>query len=143
MTIANTKQGTMTVVGAPRYEHRGVVITAYGNMHQQKIDPFPWQVGFYSSERQSEAKYTHFKENIFIPCTIILLISCCSMQFQTGEYFGAEVCAMDVIGDSFTDIVVISAPMYVDTDREGRVYVCRLTGLVNDSFIYLNESFFF
>lgn len=55
-------------------------------------------------------------------------------QFQSGEYFGAEVCAMDVDGDSYTDIILISAPMYVDTDREGRVYVCSLTGLVNNSF---------
>lgn len=55
-------------------------------------------------------------------------------QFQSGEYFGAEVCAMDLDGD-YTDLILISAPMYMDTDREGRVYVCSLSGLVNDTFI--------
>ena len=56
-------------------------------------------------------------------------------QFQIGEYFGAEVCAMDVNNDGFTDLSLISAPMFKDTDREGRVYVCILSDLVNDNFI--------
>ncbi|XP_070708468.1 integrin alpha-X [Pempheris klunzingeri] len=92
MAVANTKQGTLTIVGAPRYLHRGIVMAVYKNSLSKKIDPFPW-------------------------------------QFQSGEYFGAEVCAMDLDGDSLTDLVLISAPMYVDNDREGRVYVCILTDL--------------
>ncbi|XP_058477670.1 integrin alpha-M-like isoform X2 [Solea solea] len=91
MAVARTPQGTLTIIGAPRYQHRGVVLALQSNV-PQKIDPFPW-------------------------------------QFQTGEYFGAEVCAMDVNGDRYTDLVLISAPMYKDTDRDGRVYVCILTGL--------------
>ncbi|XP_071318507.1 integrin alpha-M [Trachinotus anak] len=90
MAIAKTRQGTMTVIGAPRYKHVGAVM-AVANENQQMIDPTQW-------------------------------------QFQTGEYFGAEVCAMAVDGDSYTDLILISAPMYKDTDREGRVYVCTLTG---------------
>ncbi|KAF3704469.1 Integrin alpha-X CD11 antigen-like family member C [Channa argus] len=50
-------------------------------------------------------------------------------QFQSGEYFGAEVCAMNVDNDRSTDLILISAPMYKDTDREGRVYICRLSNL--------------
>ncbi|KAI3365698.1 hypothetical protein L3Q82_010762, partial [Scortum barcoo] len=50
-------------------------------------------------------------------------------QQQSGEYFGAEVCAMDLNRNSYTDLILISSPMYIDTDREGRVYVCGLTGL--------------
>ncbi|XP_040885428.1 integrin alpha-M-like isoform X2 [Toxotes jaculatrix] len=92
MAVAKTMQGILTVVGAPRYQHRGVVMAVKENNVNQKIDPFPW-------------------------------------QFQTGEYFGAEVCAMDLDGDSYTDLILISAPMYKDTDREGRVYVCTLSGL--------------
>lgn len=38
---------------------------------------------------------------------------------------------MDVDDDSYTDLILISAPMYVDNDREGRVYACTLSGLVN------------
>ncbi|XP_024913426.1 integrin alpha-M-like isoform X2 [Cynoglossus semilaevis] len=50
-------------------------------------------------------------------------------KFQIGEYFGAVVCAMDINLDSYTDIILISSPMYKDTDREGRVYACPLNGL--------------
>lgn len=56
---------------------------------------------------------------------------------QSGEYFGAEVCAMDLDRDTNTDLILISAPMYMDTDREGRVYVCRLSGLVNDKVLLI------
>lgn len=38
---------------------------------------------------------------------------------------------MDIDGDNFTDIILISSPMFIDTDREGRVYVCSLSRLVN------------
>ncbi|XP_034426297.1 integrin alpha-M-like [Hippoglossus hippoglossus] len=91
MTIAKTRQGQLTIVGAPRYQHRGLVMAVRGQINQ-KIDPFPW-------------------------------------QFQTGEYFGAEVRAMDVNDDGYTDLILISAPMYKEADREGRVYVCGLARL--------------
>ncbi|CAB1440042.1 unnamed protein product [Pleuronectes platessa] len=83
MTIARTREGQLTIVGAPRYKHRGLVMAVHGQINQ-KIDPFPW-------------------------------------QFQTGEYFGAEVRAMDVNADGYTDLILISAPMYKEADREGRV----------------------
>ncbi|XP_027145041.1 integrin alpha-M-like isoform X1 [Larimichthys crocea] len=92
MAVANTRQGSMTIVGAPRYQHRGVVMAVDPSGNFKKIDPFPW-------------------------------------QFQSGEYFGAEVCTMDVDRDTYTDLIFISAPMYMDTDREGRVYVCSLSVL--------------
>ncbi|XP_042253312.1 integrin alpha-M-like [Thunnus maccoyii] len=90
MAVAKTSGGTLTIVGAPRYQHRGVVISVIENSLDQTIDPFAW-------------------------------------QFQIGEYFGAVVCAMDVDRDTYTDLVLISAPMYMDSDREGRVYVCSLS----------------
>ncbi|XP_037546808.1 integrin alpha-M-like [Nematolebias whitei] len=90
MAIAETKYGSLTVVGAPRYKHRGAVITVYREDRQKIIDPYPHQI---------------------------------------GGYFGAEVCAMDVNSDSYTDLILVSAPMYKDQDREGRVYVCTLTRL--------------
>nr|XP_046233679.1 integrin alpha-M-like isoform X2 [Scatophagus argus] len=92
MAVANTMQGPLTIVGAPRYQHRGVVVAVQRNGNHKMIDPSPW-------------------------------------QFQSGEYFGAEVCAMDVNGDTYTDLILISAPMYMDKDKEGRVYVCSLTRL--------------
>ena len=41
---------------------------------------------------------------------------------------------MDVNGDGFTNLILISAPMYKEADREGRVYVCGLARLVSDHF---------
>ncbi|XP_029978081.1 integrin alpha-M-like [Sphaeramia orbicularis] len=92
IAVAKTRRGTFTVVGAPRYQHRGVVMAVYGQNNYRKIDPFPY-------------------------------------QFQSGEYFGAEVCAMDVNVDSYSDVILISAPMHVENDREGRVYVCDIFNL--------------
>ncbi|XP_042071716.1 integrin alpha-M isoform X1 [Haplochromis burtoni] len=93
MATAKTQTGSLTVVGAPRYKHRGVVVAVNRqSFENQKIEP---------------------------------LLS----QYQTGEYFGAEVCAMDINNDDITDLIFISAPMYTEPDREGRVYVCRLIGL--------------
>ncbi|XP_076615332.1 integrin alpha-M-like isoform X2 [Chaetodon auriga] len=90
MAVAKTRQGPLTIVGAPRYQHRGIAMAVDTNGKSKKIDPSPWQI---------------------------------------GEYFGAEFCAMDVDRDTYTDLILISAPMYMDTDREGRVYVCSLSGL--------------
>ena len=33
---------------------------------------------------------------------------------------------MDVDQSGYTDIILISAPLYTERDREGRVYVCSL-----------------
>ncbi|XP_042073002.1 integrin alpha-M [Haplochromis burtoni] len=93
MAIAKSWHGSLTVVGAPRYKHRGVVFAVNReNLKNQKIEPL-------------------------------------ASQYQTGAYFGAEVCTMDINNDDITDLIFISAPMYTEPDREGRVYVCRLTGL--------------
>lgn len=50
---------------------------------------------------------------------------------------------MDVDGDTYTDLILMSAPMFVDKDREGRVYVCTLSGLVNISTIFLINIIYF
>ncbi|XP_035998461.1 integrin alpha-M [Fundulus heteroclitus] len=88
MAVASTRFGPLTVIGAPRYEHRGVVWTVLNNVKRQEIHPY---------------------------------------QPQSGEYFGAEVCAMDVDSDGTIDLILISAPMYTNNDGEGRVYVCELS----------------
>ncbi|XP_068610851.1 integrin alpha-M [Brachionichthys hirsutus] len=92
MAVAKMGKDSLTIIGAPRYQHRGIVMTVQRNVKRKKIDPFPF-------------------------------------QFQSGEYFGAEVCTMDVDGDTDTDLIFISSPMYMEADREGRVYVCNLYGL--------------
>ncbi|XP_030610476.1 integrin alpha-M-like [Archocentrus centrarchus] len=96
MAIAKTQSGSLTIVGAPRYKHRGVVVAVNReSFENQKIEPFLLQYP----------------------------------QNQTGQYFGAEVCAMDINNDDVTDLIFMSAPMYTEPDGEGRVYVCSLTGL--------------
>ncbi|XP_014831786.1 PREDICTED: integrin alpha-X-like [Poecilia mexicana] len=90
MAVAKTNDGPLTILGAPRNEHKGVVMTAFKEQPKDEIRP---------------------------------------VEQQTGEYFGAEVCAMDVDSDGVTDLILISSPMYKDVDREGRVYVCELSRL--------------
>lgn len=91
MAVAKTRFGPLTVVGAPRYQHRGIAMAVYENSLEQTIDPFQFET-----------------------------------KFQIGRYFGAVVCAMDVDRDTNADLILISAPMSVEDDREGRVYVCRI-----------------
>lgn len=42
---------------------------------------------------------------------------------QTGSYFGAEVCVVDLNSDKNTDLLLVSAPTYTEDDREGQVFV--------------------
>ncbi|XP_041830491.1 integrin alpha-M-like [Melanotaenia boesemani] len=97
MAVVTTADGQLTIIGAPRYQHRGAVMVVFNDRDKQKLEP-------------------HQRE------------------IQIGEYFGAEVCTMDLNLDSYTDLIIISAPMYKDSDREGRVYVCTLTHLNVDCY---------
>lgn len=124
MVVAQTQQGLLTIVGAPRYQHHGLVLAVEESGSSQRIQPFPKQVG--------AIKYGHAvlplpsAVQVFIPCHYVVVI-------QTGAYFGAVVCAMRVDTDTIADLILISAPMYIDEDRQGRVYICTLSGLVNAS----------
>ncbi|KAJ7984485.1 hypothetical protein DPEC_G00355310 [Dallia pectoralis] len=54
---------------------------------------------------------------------------------QIGTYFGAGICVLDLDKDSYTDLVIISAPLFKDRNREGLVFVCALnywSGVVCD-----------
>uniref|UniRef100_A0A8C1L8S3 VWFA domain-containing protein n=1 Tax=Cyprinus carpio TaxID=7962 RepID=A0A8C1L8S3_CYPCA len=46
---------------------------------------------------------------------------------QIGSYFGAEVCVVDLNSDSRTDLLLVSAPTYMEPDREGKVFVYTFT----------------
>ncbi|KAM9840911.1 integrin alpha-1 [Aulostomus maculatus] len=47
---------------------------------------------------------------------------------QIGSYFGSVLQTVDVDGDSYTDLLLVGAPMYMGTDRDeqGQVYVYKL-----------------
>lgn len=44
MAIAQTRQGLLTIAGAPRYQHRGVVLAVSQNGRSKMIDPYDKQV---------------------------------------------------------------------------------------------------
>ncbi|XP_073774186.1 integrin alpha-M isoform X2 [Danio rerio] len=46
---------------------------------------------------------------------------------QIGSYFGAEVCVVDLNSDSNTDLLLVSAPTYTESEREGKVFVYSYT----------------
>uniref|UniRef100_A0A8C4ZZC0 VWFA domain-containing protein n=1 Tax=Gadus morhua TaxID=8049 RepID=A0A8C4ZZC0_GADMO len=95
MAVAHTRSGPLTIVGAPRYLHRGVVFVYPKSLDISKgqmVDPSPW-------------------------------------QSQIGEYFGAEIVtmALNSTRQMFSKVVLIAAPLHMEEDWEGRVYVCQLT----------------
>ncbi|XP_056325036.1 integrin alpha-M-like [Danio aesculapii] len=53
---------------------------------------------------------------------------------QIGSYFGAEVCVVDLNRDSNTDLLLVSAPTYIESEREGRVFVYTFTSWSKLSF---------
>lgn len=125
MAVAQTSQGPLTILGAPRYQHRGAVMTVQENNQHKRIDPNPLQVCIHTKINSVLKKQ---KKSI---CSILVIDNLLLSLMQSGAYFGAEVCAMDTDGDSSSDLILISSPMFIDTDREGRVYVCSLSYLVN------------
>ncbi|XP_068941320.1 integrin alpha-M-like isoform X2 [Petaurus breviceps papuanus] len=48
------------------------------------------------------------------------------MGKQIGSYFGATLCAVDVNGDSNTDLILIGAPHYYERNQGGQVSICSL-----------------
>uniref|UniRef100_A0AAR2JDC0 Integrin, alpha M (complement component 3 receptor 3 subunit), tandem duplicate 1 n=1 Tax=Pygocentrus nattereri TaxID=42514 RepID=A0AAR2JDC0_PYGNA len=49
---------------------------------------------------------------------------------QIGAYFGAEVCAVDLDFDSYTDLLLVSAPLHTEDGQEGKVFVFSLSNRV-------------
>lgn len=48
MAVAKSRSGSVTIVGAPRFQHRGVAFVVDESMiHNEKIDPYPLQVCVY------------------------------------------------------------------------------------------------
>ncbi|XP_076121892.1 integrin alpha-M-like [Alosa pseudoharengus] len=87
MAIASSGGGNHIVMGAPRYEHKGLLMIFFSGNTPPKT-------------------FT---------------------QSQIGAYFGAEVCVVDLNGDSNTDLILASAPMHTEGEREGKVFVYSLS----------------
>ncbi|XP_076123284.1 integrin alpha-X-like [Alosa pseudoharengus] len=87
MAVVNYLGQRYIVMGAPRYNHKGLVMV-------------------FRLENQLLQKLA---------------------QSQIGAYFGAEVCVVDLDGDSNTDLILASAPMHTEGEREGKVFVYRIS----------------
>ncbi|XP_073684902.1 integrin alpha-X-like [Garra rufa] len=70
-------------------------------------------------------RYKHQGQVIVSQATQYKLLD--SPRPQIGSYFGADVCVVDLDSDSDTDLLLISAPTYMDPDREGKVFVYIFT----------------
>ncbi|KAL6474960.1 hypothetical protein MHYP_G00160000 [Metynnis hypsauchen] len=46
---------------------------------------------------------------------------------QIGAYFGAEVCAVDLNSDSYTDLLLVSAPLHTEGGWDGNVFVFSMS----------------
>ncbi|XP_062389315.1 integrin alpha-M-like [Sardina pilchardus] len=90
MAIARSRGEEHIVMGAPRYEHKGLVMV-------------------FSPGNTRPKMFT---------------------QSQIGAYFGAEVCVVDLDGDSNTDLILASAPMHTEGEREGKVFVYSISSQV-------------
>uniref|UniRef100_A0A8C0G5N3 Integrin subunit alpha 1 n=1 Tax=Chelonoidis abingdonii TaxID=106734 RepID=A0A8C0G5N3_CHEAB len=62
---------------------------------------------------------------------------------QIGSYFGSVITTVDINKDSFTDILLVGAPMYMGTEKEeqGKVYLYSLNKVtaIQHSFLPGNE----
>lgn len=58
-------------------------------------------------------------------CSLFLCPLHCHSQSpgQIGSYFGAEVRAVDTDGDDISDLILVSAPMHMEDEQEGKVFV--------------------
>lgn len=64
---------------------------------------------------------------------------------QIGSYFGSVLQTVDVDGDSYTDILLIGAPMFMGTERDeqGQVYVYKLNQVAGMQFRSIQSFVFF
>jgi integrin alpha 1 len=55
---------------------------------------------------------------------------------QIGSYFGSVLTTIDINKDSYTDTLLIGAPMYMGTEKEeqGKVYVYTLNQVMVSEF---------
>ncbi|XP_031423968.1 integrin alpha-X-like isoform X2 [Clupea harengus] len=86
MDVAWRDKRNYIILGAPRYEHKGLVMVVNGDNSNIK-----------QTLKQSPG--------------------------QIGSYFGAEVRAVDTDGDDISDLILVSAPMHMEDEQEGKVFV--------------------
>lgn len=53
---------------------------------------------------------------------------------QIGSYFGSVLQTLDVDNDSYTDLLLVGAPMFMgpERDEQGQVYVYRLNSVLQE-----------
>lgn len=59
----------------------------------------------------------------------LTLTMICVSTTQIGSYFGSVLQTVDIDKDTYTDLLLVGAPMYMGTERDeqGQVYVYKLS----------------
>ncbi|XP_067226346.1 integrin alpha-L [Chanodichthys erythropterus] len=96
------------------------------------VGAFQWKGGYqlYKPNDNSAVFQAGTEHNSYLVTTLLLFLS---SQSQIGSYFGAEVCVVDLNKDSNTDLLLVSAPTYTESDREGKVFVYTLSVISSQS----------
>ncbi|KAI5609731.1 integrin alpha-X-like, partial [Silurus asotus] len=50
-----------------------------------------------------------------------------SPEPQIGAYYGAELCVVDLDSNTLSDLLLVSAPLHIASDQEGKVFVYTFT----------------
>ncbi|KAK4816947.1 hypothetical protein QYF61_025770 [Mycteria americana] len=105
VAVLSTQSSVYFVAGAPRSNYTGRVVV-------YDVDT-NGNIAIVQSQRGEQA-------TSFISIGLFLGI---------GSYFGSVVCSVDVNGDSVTDVLLVSAPMFMNDlkKEEGRVYMFSIT----------------
>uniref|UniRef100_A0AAY5ERQ1 VWFA domain-containing protein n=1 Tax=Electrophorus electricus TaxID=8005 RepID=A0AAY5ERQ1_ELEEL len=86
------------------------------------VGAFQWKGGYeeYNSHRQTISFHTGSNHDSYVP--------------QIGAYYGAEVCVVDLNAHSYMDLLLVSAPLYMEDDQEGKIFVYSFSQQVNRTF---------
>uniref|UniRef100_A0A673IL02 Integrin alpha-X-like n=1 Tax=Sinocyclocheilus rhinocerous TaxID=307959 RepID=A0A673IL02_9TELE len=125
---ARTKQQLHVIASAPVAEHVFNVtdFDALDSIREQLEENIAIEGKFTNKSKEHDKGVDEGNNENGIDSQYFFLLS----QPQIGSYFGAEVCVVDLNCDSKTDLLLISAPTYVDSHSEGRPYFTFSVALV-------------
>ncbi|XP_067225182.1 integrin alpha-M-like [Chanodichthys erythropterus] len=146
-----TIEGTQTSGDSSRMEFAqdgfSAAFTSSGSMLMSAVGAFQWKGGYkeylpdYSFQTGTEHEsYLGYSMAIAtISRTSFAILGAPRYkhkgQPQIGSYFGAEVCVVDLNNDSNTDLLLVSASTYTESDREGKVFVYIFTPQSNFNYL--------
>uniref|UniRef100_A0AAY5EWV3 VWFA domain-containing protein n=1 Tax=Electrophorus electricus TaxID=8005 RepID=A0AAY5EWV3_ELEEL len=142
-------EGTQTSGDSSRMEFAqdgfNTAFNTNGNIIMSTVGAFQWKGGYeeYNSHRQTISFHTGSNHDSYvaekplisnIPDTLTKNRHMSSLETtkqllldppgpQIGAYYGAEVCVVDLNAHSYMDLLLVSAPLYMEDDQEGKIFV--------------------